>query len=201
MGSSTIGAGVRKFNVTENMTSEPEFHAWWKELLEQLKDYDPRAKVSRADLEKVEYRAWNEYINVLTENEYEDLNPTQQVPYLAFWYDAEVQNGGHMQYFVNSAGAYAEQTVEALPLLGASTQARLLSKAVELVRANPLSDGWTWEKFRGSPLADRFWELDRAYYAAKPTPTELLERYLEAHFDEFIQVIEDDPSWTRSESS
>jgi hypothetical protein len=151
-----------------------------------------RQRVRRSDLDREPHLAWNEYVTVLAHGEYEEFNPIQRVAHLAFWYDAEVQNGGHLQYFLNSAGRHAERALDALETLGAHEQRRALAAAIELVRANPLPEGHTSSIYRDSPLAKPLRELDRAYGVARPViVTELLQRYLDEHFSEFIDVIED----------
>jgi len=44
---------------------------------------------------------WNAFVDVLAMEEYADLDPVQRIPHLCFWYDSELQNGGHFQYFEN----------------------------------------------------------------------------------------------------
>jgi len=149
-------------------------------------------KIRRSVLEKEEWRAWNAYVDMLSHSDYDALNAIQKVAYLAFWYDAEVCNGGHMQYFLNSAGAYAEETIKALPLLGASEHAKVLAEALALVCANPLPAEHGSEIYLTSPLAGPLSQLDRAYGAAQPEITDLLRGYLQIHFDQFIEVVEED---------
>ena len=43
---------------------------------------------------------WNSFIQLLL-NEPDKLTDIQLTAYLAFTYDAEIQNGGHLQYFEN----------------------------------------------------------------------------------------------------
>lgn len=38
---------------------------------------------------------------------------------LCFLYDAEVQNGGHIQYFTNLKGNHIFETIDALEIIGA----------------------------------------------------------------------------------
>jgi hypothetical protein len=68
---------------------------------------------------------------------FEDLTAPQQVLYCCFLFDAEVCNGGIMQFFGNSSGDHAAETLEALKLLGHAEAECALSTAMKLI--GPLS--------------------------------------------------------------
>ena len=42
---------------------------------------------------------WNAFIDLIAIEDYGDLSPIQRKAHLVFWYESEVQNGGHGQYF------------------------------------------------------------------------------------------------------
>lgn len=67
--------------------------------------------------------AWGDDLENLTE------------PQLHFYYnqelEREINNGGFGQYFYNSAGAFAHQTVLSLELIGATKTARILQEAID----------------------------------------------------------------------
>ena len=54
------------------------------------------------------------------------LTPSEQVFLLVWGYGGEINNGGHVQFFSNTLGEYANQTVRALANLGATTLLRYL---------------------------------------------------------------------------
>ena len=85
-----------------------------------------RRRVRRRDLDVNPNLAWNQYVSLIGLAPYEGLTPVQRVAHLAFLYDAEVQNGGHLQYFANSAGRRWRETLDALTVLGPSSNARFL---------------------------------------------------------------------------
>ncbi|HSZ63719.1 MAG TPA: DUF4375 domain-containing protein [Terriglobales bacterium] len=120
--------------------------------------------------------------------DYEHLTPLQRVASLAFWYDSEVQNGGHLQYFENSAGRRAEQTISALDQLGLPAQRRILAEAVDARCSMSRSRINTVEEYVAIAEAAEFAQFDRAYYECKPTIPECLEKFLEANFAEFIEL-------------
>lgn len=58
-------------------------------------------KLSRAMLSQKPYEVWNAFVDLLAMENYTDLDEVQRAAHLCFWYDSEVQNGGHLQYFAN----------------------------------------------------------------------------------------------------
>src|SRR5262245_49103291 len=89
-----------------------------------------RRHVRSEDLVREPYLVWNAFVDLIATEDYEEMTPVQRTAHLAFWYDAEVQNGGHHQYFENSAGLRAPQTIIALRSLGLGPQASILERAV-----------------------------------------------------------------------
>jgi hypothetical protein len=144
-----------------------------------------RVRIGQADLAEKPDLAWNAFVSIVGESSYEELSDIQQVAHLGYWYEAEVYNGGHLQYFRNSSGRYVRQTIAALPRLKADSYARVLSEAYERSRLYPeLVDpkrGYS-ELVRARPFED----IDRAYWECKPEIDELLHRYLDEHLGEFI---------------
>ena len=56
-------------------------------------------------------------------------------PQKQFYYnqclEREINNGGFNQYFINSSGDFAHQTIQSLTTIGASTTADILQKAID----------------------------------------------------------------------
>jgi len=71
---------------------------------------------------------WNTFVKLCFLGT-EDYTPTQRIAHLAYLCDAEVQNGGHFQYFENRGLASARETLLALGLLGAGAQKSILEGA------------------------------------------------------------------------
>lgn len=77
-----------------------------------------RRQITKQELQNEPHMAWNSFIDILAMEAFEDLNETQRPAQLVFWYDSEVNNGGHLQYFLNSAGERAIETAETLLEVG-----------------------------------------------------------------------------------
>ncbi|MFM8476071.1 MAG: DUF4375 domain-containing protein [Planctomycetaceae bacterium] len=60
---------------------------------------------------------------------FDKLTTPQQHYYSVLMYDAEVNNGGHSQYFVNPSGEHWKEAVAGLKALGASSRATILQQA------------------------------------------------------------------------
>lgn len=150
----------------------------------------------RDDVERRPELAWNAFVDILAQEDSEDLSPIQRVAHLAFWYDAEVQNGGHGQYFDTMGLAKARETVDALELIGLRCQANALRRALESVeqRSDHASTAFTrlravlrWlGPSRSKDLRSANDVADQAYDRCSPTVIEALEQYLARHRREFL---------------
>lgn len=67
---------------------------------------------------------------------FNEVTRPQQVYYAVSIYDAEVNNGGHAQYFVNSPGETWRIGIEGLKAIGAGTRASILQAACAFFGAN-----------------------------------------------------------------
>jgi len=130
--------------------------------------------------------AWNAFVDLLAMEGFEGLTEVQQAAQLVFWYDAEVNNGGHLQYFLNSAGERATETLAVLSELGLDTQHSILEEGLEVLRTTPLSTIDTVEDYVAEALEDKFGKLDRRFYAHQDEVDRFLQKFLKEHFDEFI---------------
>jgi len=64
---------------------------------------------------------------------FSDMPETLKNVYLINELEAEVNNGGFLQFFTNSTGKYTNETIEALELITASYTKNLLKSAVEIM--------------------------------------------------------------------
>lgn len=133
---------------------------------------------------------WNVYVKLCFLGA-PDYSPTQRIAHLAFLYDAEVQNGGHHQYFENQGLAKARETVLALDLLGAQRQRHALEAAVKIYeRINPEErKAESREEFAEAALEGHYRHFDDAFSGAKPDLTEYLKAWLHSNLDDFVERI------------
>jgi hypothetical protein len=103
--------------------------------------------------------------------------------------EAEVYNGGFHQFFFNSAGDRAAETVDSLALIGAHRTAELVARANAMFGAPPSRD--REERSRQLQAMDpaglaALAELDLAFWAAPEPLTELLAAHCRAHHEAFV---------------
>ncbi len=103
--------------------------------------------------------------------------------------DAEVQNGGHLQYFENGPGELVPHTIRALVVLDAPKQAGLLEHAFERWTDRERARLTSAEKYTDEALKAEFGDLDGAYYESSPGIAEILARYLDADQTSFIELV------------
>lgn len=101
---------------------------------------------------------------------FDGLSREQRTVYCAFMFDAEVCNGGLMQFFGNSSGDHAADTLEALRELGHPEADAALAAAIKLI--GPLAREPDREmrlaaiEGRYEQLLAAFSSLESAYYSA-----------------------------------
>lgn len=147
-------------------------------------------QLKRSQYEMEPWQAWNLFIDICAVEETWDLSPIQQTAHLAFWYDSELNNGGHLQYFENHGLTKYQDTLDALSILGAQCQRSVLERAY-LLAADPDSlHPKTVNEFVKVERDSDYETLDNEFHKCRPIVHDLLEKYLAKHFNEFIQLID-----------
>lgn len=114
-----------------------------------------------------------------------------QITYLTVVLENQVLNGGFHQYFANSYGQFARETINALVELGAFKKSNLLDSALHLIQDVSMSDQEFRDKlvnktlaklFKEEDLYDPLEELDNSYYDIEDEDiADLLADYLTKH--------------------
>ena len=110
----------------------------------------------------------------------------------AFYYiiilQGEVDNGGYNQYFFNSSGVYANKTLEAFKLIGATELQQNLEKAISIhlkeqddPNLRNLYDEHTLESFLESYKYTTLNECDEEFYALEEKLSEYCIRFVRAY--------------------
>jgi hypothetical protein len=144
--------------------------------------------LSKRDVDEEPFQVWNAFIDLLAMEDYQDLTPEQRAAQLVFWYESEVQNGGHLQFFENRGTQQLDETIEALGLLGATCQQTVLREASEawLSRSRPGIE--TVEKFCATALEGEFKEFDSRFHKCAPPLCTKLEEYLNNRRSSFVVI-------------
>ncbi len=110
------------------------------------------------------------------------LVPKEQVFFLVWSLEAEVNNGGFNQFFFNSSGDHAAATAEALRAIGAKKTAAIVDRAVSLFGAEGPSRNRVQRQQQltlfSEEQQERFSELDTNFYAYPDNLSELLAKYM-----------------------
>lgn len=120
------------------------------------------------------------------------LNPYEQILLHASIIEAEINNGGFDQYFINSSGDFAQDTVASLKKIGAQKTADLLQSAnAQFGPSGPPKD----RKARldliesmeesGSDYQDYFEDLDTQFYKYEDDLSQLMYDFFQKHRSEF----------------
>ena len=144
--------------------------------------------LTRSEVEAEPSCIWNAFVDLLAMPEYENLDPVQCAAQLVFWYDNEVCNGGHLQYFVNRGTEYLTQTTEALGLLQAGCQQQVFREACKLFLGRQRAPIRTLQQFSEAALEGEFLELDSRFYDCVPALEQRLEAHLYQHQSSFVLV-------------
>ena len=117
------------------------------------------------------------------------LSAPERTVYLAYFMDAEVHNGGFDQFFFNSQGNHAAETIEALEAVGAPRSANQLRHARSLFKPEAPSPDRDvrWAQMDKMPKATREqWNaMDEAYDASGENVMALVCAFVRARPDAF----------------
>ena len=133
--------------------------------------------------EKEPHLVWNAFIDLIAVEGYEDLSVTQRKAHLVFWYDSEVQNGGHGQYLENQGTQRLRETIAALHELGLPCQGRVLERVAQAFAVAPR--GAAWEAVLAGDVIE---QLDAAFHACSPDVDSGLKRHLGLHQEEYVSL-------------
>ena len=145
-----------------------------------------RRSLTKEEIRAEPFRIWNAFVDVLAMENYNELSPEQPPAHLVFWYESEVQNGGHFQYFENRGTEHLATTIEALGLLGATCQQQVLREAGALWASRSRPQTETAQEFCDTALEGEFESFDSRFHNCSPTLQQCLETHLERHKELFV---------------
>jgi len=122
--------------------------------------------------------------------------PGQRAIYSSVWYEHEVCNGGHEQFFWNSTGILWDEALAGLIRMGATEYAAILAAAISLFpNGTPAKDRMTRKEQLENITEADLSRLDDSLYELKGQQTfdEILARYIRIHPEEFFIPSSGDP--------
>ena len=127
--------------------------------------------------------------DALAAREFDQLTEPQKHYWAVTWYDIEVNNGGHAQYFVNPAGDDWKWAMAGLTAMGATEQTRILHDATALFGTDgpPVDHDLRHEQLAqfNDHQFELLNELDESYDSCETTVEALLAQYALKNKDHF----------------
>lgn len=146
-------------------------------------------RISRKRLADAPYEVWNAFVKIAL-SPYDELDTTQRVAHHALWYESEVRNGGHLQYFENHGTVHADEAVAALKHIGANCQAAVFTRAVSQRQSLDREPIATVQEYVDTALAGENDALDDEFYDCDPTISNLLELFLAENESTFVERVD-----------
>lgn len=118
------------------------------------------------------------------------FSPGQKALYFIWYLDAEVTNGGFIQFYWNGYEKYIPPILDGLKLIGDTLMIDLVNKADKEYQVNKEKFYSEKQKDDWGPLYDnlkKFEEYDSIYYKAHDKTMELIEKYARQNPDNFVK--------------
>ena len=123
------------------------------------------------------------------DKDFESLNQYEKNVLFILMLEGEVNNGGFDQYFFNSSGEYAHETLKALEEIKANQMAEILNSAIKEFPTLPIPKDTEQrrELMEDIPdsISDTWDKLDDEFYEYPENLTELVIEYVRANKKEF----------------
>lgn len=115
-------------------------------------------------------KRWNKFIDEICTRDLDKLSELQKAAVLCFWYDAEMQSGGHSGYFDCYPQTVPKELIDAINLIGYKEISDNYQKAVG-----------------GQAQDDGYETVDNAYYGFEPSLCGCLMEFVEKNKDEILR--------------
>lgn len=114
----------------------------------------------------------------------EEFNKEQIYVFGIMWYEAEVNNGGHDQFYFNSTGVVWEEAVEGFKELGLNEYLNIISESVFRMEAYPIKDRYSRQE-QMERLEVDFEDLDMRFYNSEVNLNNALQNYIKSNKEKF----------------
>jgi hypothetical protein len=148
-----------------------------------------KRKISKELIGKERGLIWNAYVDLVCMEEYEDLTEIQQIGKALFWYENEVMNGGHLQFFLNRGIEELDLTIKALKFVGHNEFIQLLEDAKAIYTKLDFSNIVDKETYIEMALEDHFDQCDEKFYQIDLSLYALQLGLLLDFQQEFVEII------------
>jgi len=146
-------------------------------------------ELKQTDIDSDPNLLWNEFVDIIAMSDFDESEKIIEAASLCFWYDSELQNGGHLQYFENQGIENSKKVSESLVTIGAKPQKKVYEKALKVWMSKVRDSIDTVEEYVSEALEGEFDELDSKYYECSPDMDYYLEKFLENHESSFFRRV------------
>ena len=162
----------------------------YKELSPKILATIPDDKIEQAIIDYIRTKIldYDEEFAVVS-----NLSDGFQLVYSTWLLEAEVNNGGFNQFFINSSGQFADMALRSLKMISAATYYDVLQKAIEIhdheKDNHVLQDLYsqrTLQAFSESYKITSLKECDIAFYKSKNRLSELRLQYIRLNPEMFV---------------
>lgn len=147
------------------------------------------AKLNKADVYAIiEPLWWSVSIYDGEEKYLEDLKrytKSQKYVFAIEWYLAEVNNGGHDQFYFNSTGVVWEDALKGFEVIGLKNNYEILKESADRLGGSPSKDRDVREE-QLEKYEPNFDDLDSRLYDSEENIEEELLKYIRANKQDFI---------------
>jgi hypothetical protein len=153
-------------------------------------------EIAGSRLQKDPELLWKTFVKFLSKSDTTQMNDIQMAAQLPFWYDFDIQKGGHFYYFESKYEKLGAKlnvlilaTLDALKIIGADKQAEILAKAADVYTCKPRRHPKDADEIAQIGLEGEFEKFDTEYNQTTPEIKDWLEKYLMDHKDNFVKVV------------
>lgn len=118
------------------------------------------------------------------ENDLKSFTTPQRYVFAIQWYSAEVNNGGHFQFYDNSTGIVWEDALKGFETIGAQQNMNIIKESANRIGRNPSKDREKRQE-QMERYNSEFDDLDKLYYEIETNMLQLLTAYIQANAKDF----------------
>jgi len=119
------------------------------------------------------------------ESDLEPFTKPQRYVFAIQWYSAEVNNGGHCQFYDNSTGIVWEDALKGFELIGARCNIDIIKESANRMGGKPNKDRELRQEQMTSYNSE-FGDLDKLYYETEANMILLLSAYIRENVEAFV---------------
>jgi len=119
------------------------------------------------------------------ENDLKFFTLPQRYVFAIQWYSAEVNNGGHCQFYDNATGIVWEDALNGFEVIGAQQNFNIIKESANRIGGKPSKDQIKRQEQMESHCSE-FSDLDKLYYEVEADMLILLDAYIRTNSKDFI---------------